>query len=148
VTALEVFAAAWGEQCPAIVKLWRAHWEQFTPFLTFPSEVRRVIYKNLIESLNPRLRKVTRNRCQFLSEQATATSRYETWMSSAAPTSNPQLGVETSAHCVGFKTQTERPISAALESAASHNVSITLLTDAPILDHIVGLRLAGILRPA
>jgi transposase-like protein len=69
--ALEAFAAAWGERYPAIVKLWRAHWEQFTPFLAFPPDVRRVIYTtNLIESMNARLRKVTRNRGQFPSEQA------------------------------------------------------------------------------
>jgi putative transposase len=42
--ALEAFADTWGERYPAIIKLWRAHWEQFTPFLAFPPEVRRVIY--------------------------------------------------------------------------------------------------------
>ena len=69
--ALEDFAAGWQDRYPAIVKLWRAHWEQFTPFLAFPPEVRRVIYTtNLIESVNSRLRKVTRNRGQFPSEQA------------------------------------------------------------------------------
>jgi transposase-like protein len=69
--ALEAFAAAWGDRYPAIVKLWRAHWAEFTPFLAFPPEVRRVIYTtNLIESMNARLRKVTRNRGQFPSEQA------------------------------------------------------------------------------
>jgi transposase-like protein len=69
--ALEDFAAGWQDRYPAIVKLWRAHWEQFTPFLAFPPEVRRVIYTtNLIESMNARLRKVTRNRGQFPSEQA------------------------------------------------------------------------------
>ena len=53
------------------MRLWRAHWEQFTPFLAFPPEVRRVIYTtNLIETMNARLRKVTRNRGQFPSEQA------------------------------------------------------------------------------
>ena len=69
--ALEAFAAAWEQRYPAIVRLWRAHWEQFTPFLAFPPEVRRVIYTtNLIESMNARLRKATRNRGQFPSEQA------------------------------------------------------------------------------
>jgi putative transposase len=69
--ALEAFAAAWQARYPAIVKLWRAHWAEFTPFLAFPPEVRRVIYTtNLIESMNSRLRKVTRNRGQFPSEQA------------------------------------------------------------------------------
>jgi transposase-like protein len=65
------FAATWQERYPAIVRLWRAHWDEFTPFLAFPPEVRRVIYTtNLIESMNARLRKVTRNRGQFPSEQA------------------------------------------------------------------------------
>jgi hypothetical protein len=53
------------------VKVWRAHWAEFTPFLAFPPEVRRVTYTtNLIESMNARLRKVTRNRGEFASEQA------------------------------------------------------------------------------
>jgi transposase-like protein len=69
--ALEAFAATWEGRYPAIVRLWRAHWAEFTPFLAFPPEVRRVIYTtNLIESMNARLRKVTRNRGQFPSEQA------------------------------------------------------------------------------
>ena len=69
--ALEHFAGAWGDRYPAIVKVWRAHWAEFVPFLAFPPEVRRVIYTtNLIESMNARLRKVTRNRGQFPSEQA------------------------------------------------------------------------------
>jgi transposase-like protein len=69
--ALETFAATWEPKYPAIVRLWRAHWSEFTPFLAFPAEVRRVIYTtNLIESMTARLRKVTRNRGQFPSEQA------------------------------------------------------------------------------
>jgi putative transposase len=69
--ALEAFAATWQDRYPAIIKVWRAHWTEFTPFLAFPPDVRRVIYTtNLIESMNARLRKVTRNRGQFPSEQA------------------------------------------------------------------------------
>jgi len=69
--ALDAFAGRWEDRYPAIVRLWRAHWAEFTPFLAFPPEVRRVIYTtNLIESMNARLRKVTRNRGQFPSEQA------------------------------------------------------------------------------
>jgi transposase-like protein len=50
--ALEAFAASWQDRYPAIIKLWRAHWEQFTPFLAFPPEVRRVIYTT-DENVNP-----------------------------------------------------------------------------------------------
>jgi transposase-like protein len=42
--ALEAFAGQWEGRYPAIVKLWQAHWNEFTPFLAFPPEVRRVIY--------------------------------------------------------------------------------------------------------
>jgi transposase-like protein len=88
--ALEDLAAAWGDRYPAIIKLWRAHWAEFTPFLAFPPEVRRVIYTtNLIESMNARLRKVTRDRGQFPSEQAALKMLYlagGTWKSSAART--------------------------------------------------------------
>jgi len=71
VAALDALETRWGTRYPAIVRLWRARWEQFVPFLAFPLEVRRVIYTtNLIESMNARLRKATRNRGQFPSEQA------------------------------------------------------------------------------
>src|SRR5581483_8993647 len=70
-TAFEAFADRWAERYPAIVNLWRTHWAELVPFLAFPPEVRRVVYTtNLIESINARLRKVTRNRGQFPSEQA------------------------------------------------------------------------------
>jgi transposase-like protein len=39
--ALENFGAAWEDRYPAIVKLWRAHWGELTPFLAFPPEVRQ-----------------------------------------------------------------------------------------------------------
>ena len=71
VAALDALETRWGTRYPAIVRLWRGRWEQFVPFLAFPLEVRRVIYTtNLIESMNARLRKATRNRGQFPSEQA------------------------------------------------------------------------------
>jgi putative transposase len=42
--ALDAFTAALQQRYPAIVRLWRAHWAEFTPFLAFPPEVRKVIY--------------------------------------------------------------------------------------------------------
>ncbi|MEW2386719.1 IS256 family transposase, partial [Micromonospora sp. NPDC047707] len=38
------FDQAWGTKYPAIIQLWRSAWEQFTPFLAFPPEIRRVVY--------------------------------------------------------------------------------------------------------
>lgn len=60
-----------GKRYPAIARTWRSAWPEFVPFLQFPPELRKVVYStNLIESINARLRKVTRNRGHFPSEQA------------------------------------------------------------------------------
>ena len=70
--ALADFAAGeLGQRYPAIVRTWQAAWSEFTPCLAFPPEIRKVVYStNLIESINARLRKATRNRGHFPSEQA------------------------------------------------------------------------------
>jgi putative transposase len=70
--ALEDFAAGeLGQRYPAIVRTWRSAWSEFTPYLAFPPEIRKVVYStNLIESINARLRKTTRNRGHLPSEQA------------------------------------------------------------------------------
>jgi putative transposase len=70
--ALEAFAdSEAGRRCPAAVDAWRRAWEEFIPFLQFPVEIRRVVYTtNAIESLNYQLRKVTKNRGQFPSDDA------------------------------------------------------------------------------
>jgi len=94
--ALEDFAATWEGRYPAIVRLWRAHWEEFIPFLAFPPEVRRVIYTtNLIESMNARLRKVTRNRGQFPSEQAALKVLYLA-VRNLADYRRPNVGIRSS----------------------------------------------------
>jgi transposase-like protein len=65
------FDEVWGGKYPAIVRLWRNAWEQFTPFLDFPPELRRLIYTtNAIESLNARFRQATRRRGHFPNDQA------------------------------------------------------------------------------
>src|SRR5450759_3015784 len=34
----------WGRKYPAITAAWRRNWEQVTPFLAYPLDVRRMIY--------------------------------------------------------------------------------------------------------
>jgi len=71
-TALNGFEASdLGRAYPTTVKTFRDAWEKFTPFLGFPPELRKVIYTtNAIESLNFQLRKVTKNRGHFPSDDA------------------------------------------------------------------------------
>jgi transposase-like protein len=49
------FAEAWGTEYPAIVRLWENAWAEFVPFLTFDTEIRKVVCStNAIESINAR----------------------------------------------------------------------------------------------
>ena len=69
--ALDDFEIEWGQQYPAIVELWRRNWERFTPFLAFDPAIRKIIYTtNAIESLNYQLRKVTKTRGHFPTDDA------------------------------------------------------------------------------
>jgi putative transposase len=68
---LEAFASKWDEQLPTISKSWRGNWERLIPFMSYPAEIRRVIYTtNVIESVNSSLRKVLKNRGSFPNEDA------------------------------------------------------------------------------
>lgn len=65
------FAGAWGRKYPAIVKLWENAWEEFTPFLRFDTEIRRIVCTtNAIESVNARIRRAVKARGHFPNEQA------------------------------------------------------------------------------
>lgn len=69
--AMDTFEIQWGKQYPAIVDLWRRNWERFTPFLAFDPAIRKIIYTtNAIESLNYQLRKVTKTRGHFPTDDA------------------------------------------------------------------------------
>ena len=67
----EAFEQTWGTKYPGIVRVWRDAWERFIPFLDYPPEIRTVIYTtNAIESLNYQLRKVTKTRGHFPTDEA------------------------------------------------------------------------------
>jgi putative transposase len=60
-----------GNKYPTVIRTFRGRWEQFVPFLSYPLEIRRMLYTtNAIESLNSQLRKVLRNRGPFPNEDA------------------------------------------------------------------------------
>ncbi len=68
---LEAFAAKWDASHPSIAKSWRNNWERIIPLFSYPTDIRKAIYTtNAIESLNMSLRKVTKNRGHFPSDEA------------------------------------------------------------------------------
>jgi putative transposase len=68
---LTEFEQKWDEAYPTIGQSWRRNWARIVPFFDYPPEIRRVIYTtNAIESLNMGLRKVSKNRASFPSDEA------------------------------------------------------------------------------
>ena len=68
---LDAFEEKWGEAYPSIGQSWRRNWPRVIPFFDYPPEIRKVIYTtNAIESVNMGLRKVTKNRGAFPSDEA------------------------------------------------------------------------------
>lgn len=68
---LTEFEAKWDADYLPIGQSWRRNWERLIPFFDYPSEIRKVIYTtNAIESVNYSLRKLTKHRGAFPSDEA------------------------------------------------------------------------------
>jgi len=69
--SLSEFEAQWNDAYPPIAQIWRRNWDRIIPFFDYPPEIRRIIYTtNAIESVNMSLRKITKNRGSFPSDDA------------------------------------------------------------------------------
>jgi putative transposase len=68
---LAQLAETWSAAYPVIPQSWRQNWARIVPMFSYPSEIRRAVYTtNSIESLNMTLRKVSKNRSLFPSDEA------------------------------------------------------------------------------
>jgi transposase-like protein len=68
---LTEFEQKWDKAYPPIGQSWRRNWPRIVPFFDYPPEIRKVIYTtNAIESVNMSLRKITKNRGSFPSDEA------------------------------------------------------------------------------
>ena len=75
--ALEDFADKWNSKYSYAIKSWRDNWEELTAFFEFPLEIRKIIYTtNLIENLNGKIRKYTKNKLSFPTDDAVMKSVY------------------------------------------------------------------------
>jgi len=64
--ALDVFSERWDKKYPKISESWRDNWPNLSTYFKFPQEVRRLIYTtNAIEGFNRQLRKVTKSKSVF-----------------------------------------------------------------------------------
>jgi transposase-like protein len=68
---LDKLDADWGAKYPASVKSWREHWDELAAMFKYPEPIRRIIYTtNAIENFNRQLRKVTKTKSAFVSDDA------------------------------------------------------------------------------
>lgn len=69
--ALNDFSDKWNSKYSYAIKSWRDNWDELTVFFEFPLEIRRIIYTtNLIENLNGKIRKYTKNKLSYPTDQA------------------------------------------------------------------------------
>ncbi len=69
--ALDALDQKWGAKYGYAIKSWRNNWDELTIFFDFPLEIRKIIYTtNLIENLNGKIRKYTKNKMSFPTDEA------------------------------------------------------------------------------
>ena len=70
-----------GAENPLAVKSWRTNWPELATFFKYPPEIRKLIYTtNAIENFNRQLRKVTKTKSAFVSDDALMKLLYLTTM--------------------------------------------------------------------
>lgn len=75
--ALEALDQKWGSKYSYAIKSWRRNWDELTVFFDFPLEIRKIIYTtNLIENLNGKIRKYTKNKMSFPTDDAVLKSTF------------------------------------------------------------------------
>ncbi|MUG69039.1 MULTISPECIES: IS256 family transposase [Paenibacillus] len=68
---LDRFEEVWGAKYPLIIRSWRSNWGELATFFKYPPEIRKLIYTtNMIESYHRQLRKVTKGKSIFPTDEA------------------------------------------------------------------------------
>ena len=69
--ALDEFEAEWGSKYPLAIKSWRVNWGELSTMFKYPDALRRIIYTtNALENFNRQLRKATKTKAAFVSDDA------------------------------------------------------------------------------
>ncbi|MCF3112126.1 IS256 family transposase [Niabella sp. CC-SYL272] len=75
--ALDGFEQKWAGKYAYAIRSWKDNWEELTVFFDFPIDIRQIIYTtNLIENLNGKIRKYTKNKLSFPNDDAVLKSVY------------------------------------------------------------------------
>ena len=69
--ALDAFEGEWGAKYPLVIASWRRNWSELVTFFEFAPELRRLIYTtNMIEGFHRQLRKVTKGKSVFPTDES------------------------------------------------------------------------------
>jgi len=65
------FKEKWGKKHPVVIRSWENNWLELTTYFNYPHEIRRMIYTtNIIEGYHRQLRKVTKTKTAYPSDEA------------------------------------------------------------------------------
>jgi transposase-like protein len=68
---LENLDNKWGKKYPVVINSWYANWENLSTYFKYPPGIRRIIYTtNTLEGFNRQLRKVTKTKSVFPTDDA------------------------------------------------------------------------------
>ena len=67
----------WKDKYPSSIKSWRENWAELSAYFVYPQAIRKMIYTtNSIENFNRQLRKVTKTKSSYPSDDALLKSLY------------------------------------------------------------------------
>jgi transposase-like protein len=68
---LEKLDEKWGKKYPVVLKSWQNNWNTLSEYFKYPEELRRIIYTtNIVEGFHRQIRKYTKSKGSFTSDQA------------------------------------------------------------------------------
>ena len=69
--SLEGLNSKWGKKYPMVISSWQKNWPKLSTFFKYPEGIRKLIYTtNTIEGYHRQIRKVTKNKGVFTSDNA------------------------------------------------------------------------------
>lgn len=75
--SLQTLEDNWGEKYSIVIQSWKNNWENLSTYFAFPPEIRRIIYTtNALEGFNRQLRKFTKIRTSFPTDDSLMKALY------------------------------------------------------------------------
>lgn len=69
--AFEIFKEKWDKKYPIISRSWETNWLELTTYFSYPQDIRRLIYTtNVVEAYHRQLRKVTKTKTAYPTDDA------------------------------------------------------------------------------